>query len=882
MGELTVDTVARPPGYPEEWEGDVVLRDGGTCHMRPIRPDDRDRLQAMHLKQSARSTYLRFFAPLPRLSEKDLDRFTVVDYVDRVALVAVVGDDIVAVGRYDVITPGEAEVAFNVSDQHQGRGLGSVLLEHLAAAARERGITRFMAETLPENRAMVKVFRDAGYEVSHRFDDGVITLEFAIHPTEKSLAVTMAREARAEANSLRALMNPRAVAVVGAGNKPGSIGHMILSNLLFYGFTGPVYPVHPTETEVMGLRAYRTVTEIDEDVDLVVIATGPEHVEEVVRGLPTGRVRGLLVLSDGFADVGEEGQRRQDALVRLARSRGMRLVGPGSLGMVNTHPEVMLNTSLMSGVIPSGNLSVFTQSGGLGLVLVAELNQRGMGVAGFVSAGNRADVSGNDLLQFWAEDDNTSLIAMYTETSGNPRKFSRIARRVSRTKPIVMVRSWAGGSSRDRRSPAPRAAFEALLRQAGVIRADDVHHQADVAQVLTYQPLPQGLRVGVLANAKVLASLTVEAARSWRLETAAEQALIPITASAADARRALEEAFAREDVDIVVATLMPAPTGFDLGVLRTIAEVAAERGKTCVACLVAPRASAQCESGEHVVPTYPTPEDAVRAVASVARYAQWRRTPESPMVDPPGCQLDVARGIVEEALSVTSHPAGVVLSQEQATRLLGAYGIRVCPLEVVFDADGAARAAQAMTYPVALKYNDRLLREREDLVGARLAIDDEDELRAEFADMASLDDPAVAKGFVIQPMVSPGVAVAIRGLEDALFGPVISFGLFGDAIDLLGDVSHRICPLTERDVRDMVREVKASPRLFGHLGRPELDVAALEDLLARVSKLCEDLPEVAEVSMQPTLVTTDSVEPLWCRIRLALPPERETALVRKL
>lgn len=874
--------VVLPPGYPADWEADVVLRDGGTCHVRPIRPDDRDRLQELHLSQSERSTYLRFFAPLPRLSEKDLDRFTQVDYVDRTALIAVVDDKIVAVGRYDVVTPGEAEVAFNVSDHHQGRGLGSVLLEHLAAAARERDITRFVAEVLPENRAMVQVFKDAGYEVKHHFDDGVISLGFGISPTEKSIAVTASRERRAEAASLRALMNARSVAVVGAGPKAGGLGNTVVLNLVGGGYTGVVYPVHPRAKTICGLAAYPSVSAIGQDVDLVVVTTRAELVHGIVAGLPAGRVRGVLVLSDGFADAGSAGRERQNEVVGLARARGIRMIGPASLGMVNTDPQVRLDASLIPPQYTPGSLALFSQSGGLGLVLLSEAVQRGLGVAGFVSVGHRADVSGNDLLQFWGEDDRAEVIAMYTETSGNPRKFSRIARWVSRSKPIIIVRSWAGTVVSSRRSTAPKAAFESLLRQAGVIRADDVHHLADVAELLLHQPLPEGMRVGVLANAEVLAHLTTAAATSWGLELADEQALVAITATAEEVRAGLEEAFDRQDVDIVIATLMPAPHGFDPAVLQAVSEVAAARGKTFAACLVGPRRLLEeLPAGDHV-PAYATPEDAVRAVASVAKYAQWRRQPDSPLVEPDGCDPVRARKLVEEVLGSTSHPSGVVLRQDLVTSLLGCYGIRLCPTEWVHDVERAVLAAEQVGYPVALKYADRLLREREDIVGARLNIYDEEELRAEFTVLNKLNHPATGKGYLVQPMVAPGVPVAIRSMEDALFGPVVSFGLDGDAMDLLEDVSFRICPVTEQDVRDLVREVKASPRLFGHLGAPPLSVSSLEDLIARVSRLCEDLPEIADMQLEPVLVTAGSVEPLQCRIRLALPNERETGLVRKL
>jgi succinyl-CoA synthetase alpha subunit/RimJ/RimL family protein N-acetyltransferase len=553
--------------YPAHWEADVVLADGGTAHLRPITPADADALQRLHMSQSPESTYLRFFAPYPRLSERDLHRFTHVDHVDRVALVATVGDDILAVGRYDRTGPqeGSAEVAFNVSDAHQGRGLASVLIEHLAAAARENGVHRFVAEVLPQNRRMLGVFRDAGYEVRHAFQDGVVSLSFDIDPTERSLAVMESREHRAEFRSVAALLAPRSVVLVGASRREDTVGHRLLRDLLAGDFTGQLYVVHPEADAVLDVPAYRSIIDVPTPVDVAVIAVPAESVLDVVHQCAAARVRGLVVVSGGFAETGPEGLERQRALVRVARANGMRVVGPNSWGLVNTDPEVRLNVGLQRALPAAGRVGLFSQSGAVSVSVLENAEQRALGVSTFVSAGNRADVSGNDCMQYWEEDPRTSVVALYLESTGNPRKFSRVARRLARSKPVVVVRSGtsafgvppghAVGESR-----APAEAFDAMLRQSGCIRVGSAQELLDVAELLVGQPLPRGPRVGVVANSEALGALVADACQGNDLVVPRGPASVPIAAGAREFLRTLNEAVGSPDVDAVVAAFVP-PVG---------------------------------------------------------------------------------------------------------------------------------------------------------------------------------------------------------------------------------------------------------------------------------------------------------------------------------
>ncbi|MGA8848119.1 MAG: GNAT family N-acetyltransferase, partial [Nocardioides sp.] len=420
---------------PRHWEADVLLRDGRTAHIRPIGPQDVDLLVAFYARVSDRSKYYRFFSPMPNLSERDVKRFTVVDHDHRVALVMVLQGQMIAVGRYDVIGDGEAEVAFLVEDLHHGRGIAQLLLEHLAQAARERGIERFTAEVLPDNQAMIHTFRDAGYRVVSGYEDGVLSLEFSIDPTDTSIGVMRGREHRAEAASIERFFNPRSIAVIGASRRQDTIGQVLVRNLVSNDFTGRIYAVNPSAPAVSGLPSYKSVVDIPDDVDVAIVAVPAESVNDVVLDCAAKGVHGMIVISSGFAETGEEGRKRQRHLVGLSRSYGLRLIGPNCLGVINTDPAVSVNASLSSVMPPRGRAGFFCQSGALGSAILEKVQNRGLGLTTFVSAGNRADVSGNDLLQYWEEDVDTDVVLLYLESFGNPRKFARLARRVARTKP---------------------------------------------------------------------------------------------------------------------------------------------------------------------------------------------------------------------------------------------------------------------------------------------------------------------------------------------------------------------------------------------------------------------------------------------------------------
>ncbi|MBG7699143.1 GNAT family N-acetyltransferase [Streptomyces flaveolus] len=914
--------------YPAHWEADVVLRDGGTARIRPITVDDADRLVSFYEQVSDESKYYRFFAPYPRLSAKDVHRFTHHDFVDRVGLAATVGGEFIATVRYDRIgTDGmpasapadEAEVAFLVQDAHQGRGVASALLEHIAAVARERGIRRFAAEVLPANNKMIKVFTDAGYTQKRSFEDGVVRLEFDLEPTDRSLAVQRAREQRAEARSVRRLLAPGSVAVVGVGRAPGGVGRGVLGNLRDAGYPGRLYAVNkafPEDLkEVDGVPAHRSVRDIDGHVDLAVVAVPAAHVPAVVAECGEHGVQGLVVLSAGYAESGPEGRERQRALVRAARAYGMRIIGPNAFGIINTAPDVRLNASLAPEMPRPGRIGMFAQSGAIGIALLSRLHRRGGGVTGvtgvstFVSAGNRADVSGNDVLQYWYDDPETDVVLMYLESIGNPRKFTRLARRTAASKPLVVVQG-TGTAPQGHAVRATRLPYEtvsALLRQAGVIRVDTITELVDAGLLLARQPLPAGPRVAILGNSESLGVLTYDRCLAEGLRPARPVDLTT-GATAEDFHRALAAALADGTNDAVVVTAIPAigegsPGDAELAeALRSAAatvpgkpvlvvhvELGGLAAALSAAASTAPGAVEKAPGtggagapaplttppeGTHPIPAYPAAERAVRALAEAVKYARWRREAADPGKVPEYDDID-EKGAARLIGELLARGQGLTISDAETCELLAKYGIPVRRALPALTPDAAVEAARALGYPVALKATAPHLRHRADLGGVRLDLADEEQLLRAYTELTEMFGQPEELRPVVQGMAPRGVDTVVRAVIDPAAGAVLSFGLAGAASQLLGDMAHRLIPVTDREATSLVRSIRTAPLLFGWRGSTPVDTPALEELLLRVSRLVDDHPEVVAVTLEPVVVAPHGASVLGATVRLAPPPARD-------
>ncbi len=879
--------MVEPDAYPAWWEADVVLHDGTTTHVRPIRTEDAAALQAFHMGQSERSTYYRFFYALDRLPAKDLEHLVTVDHRDRVALVAVTGADerIIGVARYDRVDSDTAEVAFNVADQHQGRGLGSVLLEHLAAAARERGVRRFAAEVLPANGRMLAVFRDAGYELRQRSGEGVVAVSFDIDPTDRSVAVMADREHTAEARSVRALLEARSVLVVGPGAEGralhAAMALRVCGSLSDQAVAGAV-AVHAVDVPAPvpeGIVPWRSVADVPAPVDVAVLSTSADEAIEVVGHLGGLGVRAVVLLSGGFAEDGPAGLDRQRRLLRAAHGAGMRVVGPSSYGVVdNTRP---LNLSLAQRLPAPGSVGLFCQSAPFAVELLPALERRGLGLSSFLSAGNRADVSGNDAMQFWADDDRTTAVGLHLESIGNPRKFSRVARRLAARKPVVVMTASATGQvvppgHAVRVTQAPGRAFGEMLRQSGVIRVENSHQLADVLQLLTSQPLPAGPRTGIVASSSSAAALVAAVAAGQGLEAGEHVELVREDAPPERVREAVDALYG-SGVDAVIAIRIPVTGDTDAVVAREVARAAAARGLPTVAVMTGLRglvpalAAPGPEGGDLTVPAFATPADAAFALGRAVSYARWRAADRGRPLHPAGLDLRECRRLVARWLP-DSAAGPVALGPDEVAALLAAAGVPYVAPIGVRDEDEAAAAGRRLGYPVALKTTAPALRHRADLGGVRLDVADEDELRAAVAQVLAvaggLEPEPGRDPLEVQAMVPRGVACVVSSAEDPLFGPVISFGLGGDATDLLGDVGYGVPPLTDVDVAELVRAPRASARLFGYRGLPAADVAGLEDVVARVAMLADALPELRSLDLNPVLAAPGGVAVLGARARL--------------
>ena len=848
-------TVPPIAGYPLGWEADVLLVDGGVAHVRPSGPSDGDAIRALHGRSSAKTLYLRYFSPVSTVSDRTIEIFTDVDYDSRVGLVAVLDGEIIAAGTYHRYSVGDtdaAEVALLVEDSQQGRGLGSILLEHLAAAAQERGIRRFTAEVLGQNTRMLRVLTDAGYTVHREYDSGVVDLVIDIEPTEESRAVMTAREHRAEARSIARLLSPRSIAVIGASHRPATLGRIVLDNLLRGDFAGPVYPVNPDAVSVQGVRAYASVTDIPDPVDLAVVTVPAPNVAEVVQACRAKEVHGLVVMTSGFADAGLVGADEQRQLVALARGAGMRVLGPNCLGLVNTDPSVRMNASLAPLVPPAGQIGFFCQSGALGIAILADAAARGLGVSTFVSAGNRADVSGNDLLQFWHGDDRTEVVLLYLESFGNPRKFARLARVLARTKPVIAVKSGRNAT----RTPGPGpdsvpmsgAGVASLFAQSGVIRTETLAAAFDVAQLLSTQPVPVGDRIAVIGNSTALGMLAVDACLYAGLRVADDLPQdLGATVSPEDLAAAVRSAVSRPEVHALVVLYVPAvgTTG-----LAHAAALRTAISDSTVPVLTTFLAVADGSAERGSVPSFRTPERAVAALAHAVHYGSWLTSPVGTVPDLSGIDTDGARTLLSRLRKPDDPPRA--LTDAELTRLLDCYGIPLVRYRAIGSAAEAVAAADEIGYPVALKSFDESLRHRMDHVGVRLDLAGADEMTAAYADLSSIAGPWLDVQ-AMAPRDRADVSTVFAISADPSFGVLISFGIGGVATELLDDRAYRAVPLTDVDAAELISAPRTAPLLAGYRGTRVVAREPLIDLALRLSTLADDLPEVSALELRPVL-----------------------------
>lgn len=814
--------------YPREREAEVMLRDGSTVHVRPVREDDEASIRSFLTQVSERSIAFRFFG-VPK-TDWVVKWSLEVDYEDRFALVVQAGIErsIIAHAAYVREDARRAEVAFLVADAWQGKGISTLLLAHLATVAEQHGISTFYAEVLPHNHRMIEVFRKSGFPVETRATPDAIEVELPTSLSEQALAQFEAREGLAAIAAVRAFLEPRSVAVIGASRSRGTIGGQMLRNLLSAEFNGPVYAVNDHADVVQSLPAYRSVGDIPGPVDLAVSVVPADAVSGVARECAAAGVRALLVISSGFAEAGEAGARRQRELLETCRAAGIRVIGPNCLGVINTHPEVRLNATFASAAPVPGRVGFMSQSGALGIAIIEAARRFGVGLSSFVSVGNKADLSGNDFLRYWEQDSGTDVALLYLESFGNARKFARIAPRFARRKPLLAVksgRSAAGASATSSHTGALLSAsdvtVDALFEEAGVIRTDTLHDLFAVASLLSTQPVPAGDRVAIVANAAGPGIMCADACYADGvqvpelpdpLQAALAEFLAPgaslrnpidlvATASAEDYRRAVQALIDARVCDAILVIFVPPLVTKADDVARAIREVAETSPEVAMAAvfLTSEGPPAELSSARARVPGYEFPEDAARAVALAAKHGRWRSRPDQRPREFSDTRPDEAAAIISGRLA--SGPGWV--EPGQAAALLDCYRL-----------------------------------------------------------------PLLETG--VQPPA--GVELIVGVVNDHSFGPVIACGAAGATAELIKDVAVRITPLTDLDAHEMIHSLQTFPLLDGYGGMPPCDVRAIEEVLLRLSVLVEDHPEVVELDLGPLIATPQGALIIDARVRVQTAP----------
>lgn len=893
-----------PPAYPADRRADVVLKDGSTVVIRPARPEDEADLEHFFESLSQESLYFRFFSGAVNLRQVAA-LASHVDYHDRYSLVATTGADgaLIAHGMYVGIGGERAEVAFAVADAYQGHGLATLLLGQLAEVAQVAGITVFEAWVLPSNHRMIEVFRESGFVVKTSAEPGQIFVEFPTSFSAEAIDRFEHRDEIAAANAMRAFFEPRAVAVIGASRKRGTIGGELFHNLVSCGFPGPVYPVNGESAIVQSVPAYPSILDVPGPVDVAIVAVPAAAVPQVAHQCAAKGVNGMVVISAGFGEEGPEGKERERELLAICRTSGMRLIGPNCMGLINTAESTPLNGTFGPEMPVPGSVAFLSQSGALGLAVIDYARALGLGISTFVSVGNKADISGNDLISYWNADPRTRLILLYLESFGNARRFARLARRVAKTKPIVAVksgRSVAGARATSSHTGALIAAsdatVDALFHQAGVIRTDTLSELFDVAALLANQPLPAGPRVAIITNAGGPGILCADACEAAGLQVPVlsdqvRQSLAsflppaaslrnPVdmiaSASADDYGRAIRVVAESPGIDAVIVIFIPPLATNAADVALAIRNAAAQLPRPIPLLTVfmsSHGVPAELRGDGVRIPSYSFPEDAARALAHGVEHGRWRTEPEGEVPKPTDMRPDEAAAILSEALAQGPQ----WLAPDRVLRLLSCYGIPTVAWRLAGSASEAEQAsAELGGGPVALKAVAANLVHKSDVGAVRLDLQPGKAVGAAASAMRETVESAgfATQSFLIQRMAPDGVEMLVGMVNDRLFGPVIACGAGGTTAELQKDVAIRLTPLTDREAGEMVRSLRMFPLLDGYRGRPRVDIRALEEILLRVGIMVDAHPAIAELDLNPIVVTPDAALVVDARMRVEAPPAR--------
>ncbi|TNC24807.1 bifunctional acetate--CoA ligase family protein/GNAT family N-acetyltransferase [Amycolatopsis alkalitolerans] len=861
---------------PTDLGSTAVLADGEVVLVRPLRPQDTAAVLALHDGLDERDRYLRFFGT-PAGLDKICERIAGEPGPSHGAVGAFRQDQLVGCAHFEVSgDPTEAEVALAVDGRVQAHGVGTLLLEHLASAARAQGIRRFTGEVLAENTRMVRVFADLG--LPYRMTPGGPERQFVLvlEPGENYWSALAERERVADVASLRSVLRPESVAVIGASRHPGSIGHAVLENLIEGGYPGKLFAVNPHATEISGVPCAPSVPDLPEVPELAVVCVPAPAAAEAVEQCGRRGVRAAVVITAGLTGT-EYGERA----VTAARTYGMRLVGPNCIGVAS--PGASLNATFLPGVVPAGPVGVVSQSGGFGIALLESLRQLGIGLSSLVSTGDKYDVSGNDLLLWWQRDPHTEIAVLYLESFGNPRKFGRLARTLARSKPVLAIRTGEteiaqrAAASHTAAAATPAVTRDALYEQAGVIAVDTISELVETVATLSWQPLPQGNRVAVISNAGGAGVLAADACARHGLtlpdirdETrSALHALLPEQASlhnpvdttagvGADLFGAcLDAVLADPGIDAVLAATVPTALGDPMA---TVPERARRSAKPVLAVRLGQLGHVEPLTDERgpATASFTDPADAAAALGHVARYARWRATPAGPVEELSGIDPSHAVALVQSYLAAGHR----WLAPLEVAELLRCFGLPLAETRYVTDEDGAAAVFQELKRPLALKADVEGMLHKSAGGGVALDVTEESAVRDVVRGWRRKFG-AAWHGAVLQPMAEPGRELLVGINSDEVFGPLVVFGLGGTDTDLVADRAARLAPLSGTDADRLLGGLRSSAKLF-----ETIDRGVVRDVLLRVSRLAELVPEVAELDLNPLVVNDARCVVLDARIRI--------------
>jgi acyl-CoA synthetase (NDP forming)/L-amino acid N-acyltransferase YncA len=880
----------------------ALLADGATIEIRPGTPADFMAVRQMYRSMSPGNIYLRFFSMSTATADDQAQRACREPSADHATRLAWLEGELVGVAGYECANPPTiAEVAVAVADQAHHRGVGTLLIEHLVSAGRGQGVRTFTAEVLSDNSAMLKVFANAGLQARRNWADGLAELAFDLPSSEADtgwdsyLDAVAGREGHAEVASLRHLFAADSVAVIGASRNPQAVGRAILHNIVTGGYAGRIYPVNPLARELEGLPCLPSAAALPPAVDLAVIAVRPEAVLGVAEECGQRDVRSLVVITAGLDALAKAD------LLACCRRHGMRLIGPNCFGIAV--PALGLDATFGASHPAAGQAGLAVQSGGVGIALGSQLSRLGIGVSSFASLGDKCDVSGNDLLMWWAQDPATTMAVLYLESFGNPRKFSRTARHVGATMPVLTVhagRSAAGqraAASHTAAAATPLVTREALFEQAGIIATRDIGELLETAALLASQPVPSGGRVAIVSNAGGAGVLAADACadaglhatqlnpqvqkeiRRWLPASAEVTGPVDTTATVApeNFRRCLELIAADDEVDAILALAVPTAAA-DL----TPAVCSADLAKPIALVLLdqtdAVRLLPSKAGGHGQIPAYASPNSAARALGHAARYGTWRAQPPGRVPKLANLRCDDARALIHRFLEYS--PDGGWLPPAQVSTLLECYGIAQVPTRLVASEQAAVEAAGQLCGPVVLKADVPGLVHKTDAGAVQLDLHGASEVRAGYRTLAARFGDRMTAALV-QPMITGGTEVIMGVVHEAVFGPLVVFGLGGVATDVLADRTARLTPLTDTDSAAMIRSIHAAPLLLGHRGAAAADLGALQDLLLRVARLADDLPQVAELDLNPVIARPDDSHVVDARVRLE-PAQNNDPYLRQL